>query len=201
MQARSFLVGLRYPTVWRLAMAQMSLALLAWCISAVSAQNRSEPDLNALLTRLEKIAGAKIQPISAEELALFADARDGKLDDVSFAEAALLASGVTDAAKRRKYLERIDTLEVEARRATATVKTPSEKGQLLLKWMHGGPLKPKGYKILDSDLGTVLDRGTFNCLSSVVLYHVIGGRRLGLPLGAVENPGTRGHVWAVIHDS
>src|SRR5207247_4332005 len=64
----------------------------------------------AALAELEKISGQKVTP-SEEELRLFGEAADGKLGRWSFADAALLASGCTDKAKRKEYLARLDAVE------------------------------------------------------------------------------------------
>jgi hypothetical protein len=106
---------------------------------------------------------------------------------------------VLDANKRKAYLARIDALAAHARQATATTDSAPEKAELLLKWLHGGALKADGYQKLDSDLGTVLYKGTFNCLSSAVLYNILG-RRLGLDLRAVIEPGQEGHAYSVLYD-
>ena len=68
--------------------------------------------------KLEKVSGKKIG-LTDDERKLFADARDGRLDTFSFAEACLMASGVTDAARRKAYLAKLDTIEKDARQAIA----------------------------------------------------------------------------------
>ncbi|MFQ5730872.1 MAG: tetratricopeptide repeat protein [Planctomycetaceae bacterium] len=132
--------------------------------------------------------------ITADETALFADARDGKLDRFSFAEAVLIASGITDRGKRAVYLRHIDRLEAEARKALADANTPTQKGRRLLKWLHAGPLKA-GYRPHQTRLSTVLDEKTFNCVSSATLYNVLG-RRLGLDLRTIEVPQ---HAFSILY--
>jgi tetratricopeptide (TPR) repeat protein len=153
------------------------------------------PKTFAVLDRLGKPG------VTRDERSLFADAADGKLDDWSFAEACLLASGVTDPGKRKDYLKRIDELEAGARKALDGAATTAEKGEKLLTFLHAGPMA-KGYQSEQTLLHTVLDDGKFNCVSSAVLYTVLG-KRLGLELRAVELPGTEfapGHVFAVVLD-
>ena len=147
-----------------------------------------------VLANLDALSGRKSAP-TADEAALFADAADGKLDKASFADACLIASGVTDPAARKTYLAKLDQIEADAKKALDGAKTPAEKGERLLKFLHAGPMA-KGYKADQTDLHTVLDTGTFNCVSSAALYNVIG-RRLGLDLRAVEIPQ---HVFSVLHD-
>jgi tetratricopeptide (TPR) repeat protein len=146
------------------------------------------------LSKLDRLAGQRMAP-TADQAALFADAADGKLEKVSFAEACLIASGVADADARKTYLARIDAIEADARKAIEGAKSPAEKGEKLLKFLHAGPMA-KGYESKQTDLHLILDTGTFNCVSSAVLYNVIG-RRLGLDLRAVEIPQ---HVFAVLYD-
>jgi tetratricopeptide (TPR) repeat protein len=146
----------------------------------------------AVLARLDKASGTPLT-VSADEKALFTDAADGKLDKWSFADACLIASGVTDAAKRKEYAKKIDELEAEARKALADAKTTHEKGKKLLEFIHAGPMA-KGYSSHQTCLHTILDEGKFNCVSSAVLYNVLG-RRLDLDIWAVEIPG---HVFSLL---
>ena len=113
--------------------------------------------------------------VAAAELALFADP---KLERHSFAEAALIASGVVDAEKRTVYLDRIDRIEAEARKAVAGARTVAEKGEKLLQFLHVGPMK-EGYEGQQSLIDVLLDTGKFNCVSSAVFYNIFA-RRLGL---------------------
>lgn len=133
---------------------------------------------------------------AADERALFADAADGTFHKFSFAEGCLMASGATDPAVRKKYLGQIDRIEADAKTALTGAGTVREKAERLLRFLHAGPMK-KGYRADQTDLHTLLDTGTFNCVSSAALYNVIG-RRLGLDLRAVEVPG---HVFAVLVDA
>jgi tetratricopeptide (TPR) repeat protein len=148
----------------------------------------------AAVEKLDTVSGKAIT-LTDDERKLFADARDGKLDDWSFAEACLVASGVTDAAKRKAYAAKIDAIEADARKAVEGAKSPREKAERLLKFLHDGPMKG-GYESKQTDLHTILDTGTFNCVSSAVLFNVIG-RRLGLDLAAVEVPQ---HVFSLLRD-
>lgn len=152
-----------------------------------------EKALDKLVT-LDKVSGQKYT-VTKDEASLFADARDGKLDEVSFANACLLASGVTDREKLRSYLEKLDEIEAAARKAVANTKTVSETAKRLLEFLHAGPMA-EGYESNQTDLHVVLDTGKFNCVSSAALYNVIG-RRLGLDLKAVEIPE---HVFSVLCD-
>jgi hypothetical protein len=146
------------------------------------------------LARLKHLSTGR-QALSADETALIADARKGQLDQLSFAEAALIASGVTDSQKRQAYLTKLDKIEAGARPALAGATTPARKADRLLQYLHAGPMKP-GYSWDPSSLPALLDTGKYNCLSSAVLYNIIG-RRLGLDLRGLVEPG---HAFSVLHD-
>lgn len=136
---------------------------------------------------------AKLSPFAEIEAELFADGKDGKLDRFTLAEACLIVGGVTDARKRNEYLAIIDRVESEAQKATADSRSPAERGARLLQFLHRGPMA-KGFSARQTNLHTLLDRGEFNCVSSTVLFVVIG-RRLGLDVRAVE---VREHMFAIV---
>jgi len=133
--------------------------------------------------------------ITADERALFDRARQGRLDRKTFEEAALLASGVTDPARRKAYVERLDALEAEAKKALAGASTPAERGEALLRWMHAGPMA-KGYVANQTDLSAILDAGTFNCVSSATLFNVLA-LGLGLDVRAIEVPS---HAFSILYE-
>jgi tetratricopeptide (TPR) repeat protein len=147
-----------------------------------------------VLSRLQKLSSLKVS-ISDDEASLFADARDGKLDKWTFAEAALLASGVTEAARRQRYLEVLAKIQAEAQEKVAAAKSPFEKGEALLRYLHAGPMR-KGYVGHQTDLAVILDKETFNCVSSATLYNVIA-RRLELDARGIEVPN---HAFSILYD-
>ena len=146
-----------------------------------------------VLARL-KMSDLKVA-ITPDEESLFEDARDGKLENWSFAEAALLASGVTDKEKRQTYLAAIDRWERGARQATTAAKSPFERGEQLLTLLHAGPMA-KGYESHQTDVSVILETGKFNCVSSAAMYNILG-RRLGLDLRAIEVPD---HAFSILYD-
>jgi hypothetical protein len=179
------------------ALSTRLLATLVLALAATAAVAQPKQGTGAeqphVLAPLVAVTG-EAATLTDEEATLLADARAGRLHRLSLAEAALIADGVSDATKRKAYLARIDLLEREARRVAAEG-TPLEKGDRLLRWLHAGAMK-KGYRKGQSSLAGFLDTGNFNCLSSTVLYTVLG-RRLGLDVRSVQ-VGTD-HVHAVLH--
>ena len=184
----------------RITFAITALVLAAGITSAAKPKTKNysfqlPPDkaLNAV-EKLDKVSG-KTVVVTDDERNLFTDAKDGKLDKFSFDETCLIASGVTDAVKRKDYLKTLDAIEADARKAVEGVKTAAEKAERLLKFLHEGPMKG-GYESKQTDLHTILDHGTFNCVSSAALFNVIGSR-IGLEVVAVEVPQ---HVFSVVID-
>jgi hypothetical protein len=144
------------------------------------------------LHKLAEFDGRK-PALSEDEDRLFQEARAGKFDRCSFSEACLIAGGVAAPADRKKYLDRLDAIEAAARKAAAGSQSVAEDGARLLRFLHAGPMA-KGYKEEQSDLHVLLDTGTFNCVSSAVLYTVMG-QRLGIDVRAVQLPR---HVFSVL---
>src|SRR5262249_2962613 len=86
------------------------------------------------LHKLAQLHGRK-PPTTADEDRLFQDARSGKFSRTSFSEACLIAGGVTAPHDRKKYLDRLDAIEADARKATAGSKSVAEDGEQLLKFL------------------------------------------------------------------
>jgi tetratricopeptide (TPR) repeat protein len=153
---------------------------------------RLEVTPTVALSKLAKLDGRN-PAITKDETGLFEDARKGKFSYYTFAEACLIAGGVEDPRDRREYINKLDFLEAEGRKATAGSKSVAEDGARLLKFLHTGPMA-KGYKTEQTDLHVLLDTGEFNCVSSAALYTVMG-QRLGIDVRAVEVPQ---HVFSVL---
>jgi tetratricopeptide (TPR) repeat protein len=148
---------------------------------------------------LEKVSGKKIS-FHADEAKMLTEAATGKLKSFTMTEAALIASGAVEPAERKKYLEQMDQLEAMARAKLDGAETVAERGERLLKFLHTMPMK--SYELTQTDLTVVLDKGTFNCVSSAVLYNLMASR-LGLNVKAMSipaGPGRSGHAFSVLCD-
>ncbi len=132
--------------------------------------------------------------LAADEAALLADADDGRLDNFTLAEAGLIASGVLKAEQRKPFLEQLDTLTSKAKQATAGARKFA-LGETLLRWLHRHAFDG-GYHLPDSEINKVLSTGKFNCVSSSLIYAIVG-RRLGLDVRGVEVPD---HVLSIVYD-
>ena len=133
--------------------------------------------------------------LSKSEKTLFEDAKDGKFDRISFAEASLLSSGVDDVEQRKELLAKIDRLESEAKKVVPQDLPTFERGQRLLEWLHAGALK-RGYSAQQTDVSTVLMEETYNCVSSATLYNILA-RRMGLDARGIEVPD---HAFSILYD-
>lgn len=184
----------------RITLAIIALVFAAGTASAAKPTTKGYPfhlppdRAVAAVEKLDAMSGQKFA-LTDDERKLFEDARDGKLDKISFVEACLIASGVTDPAKRKVYVAKLDGIAADARQAVEGAKTPRDKAERLLKFLHEGPMKG-GYQSKQTDLHTILDDGTFNCVSSAALFNVIA-QRLGLEVAAVEVPQ---HVFSLVID-
>jgi tetratricopeptide (TPR) repeat protein len=145
-----------------------------------------------VLRKLKATAGEA--RLSGGEAALFADAEGGKLRAFSPAEAALVASGVEDAARRDDYLKRLHALAEAARLETASATGPKAKAERLLRWMHTVSLGG-GYLATQSSLAVLLDEHTFNCVSATTLFTLLG-HELGLDVRTLEVPT---HVFSILY--
>jgi tetratricopeptide (TPR) repeat protein len=160
----------------------------------VSAYEFKESPVAALQV-LEQLENAVTVNISDAEKQLFDDAADGRLDTWSLAEAALLASDVTDDAQRAALVRQIDTLEQSFREQLRPGLTPLDTGHDLLNWLHLNAFQA-GYVSQQTDVSTVLSDRTFNCVSSAVLYSILA-TRLGLDVRGIEVPD---HAFAILYD-
>ena len=154
--------------------------------------DQSPVDAIALLSKLDTSIGFTFDDY---EQTLFKDAEDGRLDDWSFAEAALLASGIESAFDRNKYIEQIDQLEDQLIQSIRQSGSAHEKGQMLLSLLHQNAFQ-SGYQFEQTDLSTVLSDGSYNCVSSAVLYNILA-KRIGLDARGIEVPD---HALSIVYD-
>ncbi|MBI9104939.1 MAG: hypothetical protein JEY99_21155 [Spirochaetales bacterium] len=108
--------------------------------------------------------------------------------------ATLMASGVEEN-DLEKYTLRLENL-IETLAESETFSDQSvgdyEKGELLLAWIHDNLLSR--YSFHQTRMDVLLDSGENNCVSSSVLY-LLMGKVIGLDVSAVE---TRDHVFCLV---
>jgi len=118
---------------------------------------------------------------------LFADAADGRLDDHSLLQAALVASGATCESTIGQYENQVASLVARLRKSGKVTGTPYERAQAVFEFMHQH-LLDGGYAIYCTDLRHTLDEGRFNCVSGSVLFNHLAGE-VGLVVCGLEIPG------------
>jgi tetratricopeptide (TPR) repeat protein len=133
-----------------------------------------------------EIAGSFVgRPQNSLEKRLFADAADGRLDEFSPLEAALVAGGVDNADELRRYEQKAKSLADELRQSDDSA-GPREQIETVFDFMHRQVLCG-GYDLAATDLRVVLDQGRFNCISATVLFNYFAGE-LGLKCRGLEMP-------------
>lgn len=192
--AKRVLVRLRAPADGT-GVRVTELALLGYegIVEPRRAFKESPADALEVVATLQKMSLDLACP--ADEAAMLADGADGTFDGISFAEAALIASGEPDAAARASHLAIIDRLVADADRAVSGTGDLQGRGEAILRLLHAGPFKG-GYALRQTDVSTVLETGRFNCVSSAVVYTIVG-RRLGLDVRGIEVPE---HAFAIVYD-
>lgn len=185
----------------KIAIAVLSMLGTAGTLLAASAQNflqgvatdSTRAPAGTSQTALNRANAAVLAELPGRELAddavearLLADAADGCLDRCGLFEAALIAGGVRDQAQLEGYQARFVAWRETLAESTAGLK-PRDAARAVLAFMHREILVG-GYDVECTDLARTLDRGTFNCVSSAVLFNCLADA-LCLRTAAVESPG------------
>jgi hypothetical protein len=137
-------------------------------------------------------AGAPVAEAAAYDDPLIEDLADGSLDGHTLADAVLIASGVRDDATLTRYRQKLDAVVDTVVSRVRPWGSPERRARRLLAELHRVVLKR--YQPEADRFVSLLDSGTYNCVSATLLY-IIAARELGLnPYGA-ETPL---HVFVVL---
>ena len=171
-----------------------SLVVAIWLAAgqpapAAGAEPIREPALTLTLSQRERGRPVEFRSLPQNRLEerLFADAADGRLDEFSPLEAALVAGGVEDADTLHRYQQKAAALVDQLRRSAALDGTPAQRAEAIFEFMHRHVLRG-GYDLAYTDLRRVLDEGRFNCVSATVLFNYLAGE-FGLECRGLEMPG------------
>ncbi len=139
-----------------------------------------------------QVASAEVSVLAtprnnAMEERLLADAADGRLDEFSPLDAALVASGIEDDDSLRRYGQKAATLVEQLRNSDKLADAPRERVEAIFDFMHSRVLRG-GYDLKNTDLRRVLDEGHYNCVTATVLFNYLAGR-LGLNCRGLQMPG------------
>lgn len=107
------------------------------------------------------------------EKPFFEDLSDGKLDKYTYYDAALVASLVVDENTHKQYLNSLLSIRDKMLSDLKSVRNESEevRAKTLLSWLHENVLKK--YNLSSTMLDNIITDGSFNCLSSSVLYALL----------------------------
>jgi tetratricopeptide (TPR) repeat protein len=133
------------------------------------------------------------QAAAPAERAMLADAADGRFERVGLIESALIASGTTDTHAIARYELAVDRFTNKLRPQLKRIRSTEARAELLLVALHRQLLDGR-YIASQSDIRVTLDRGDYNCLSSVILYVAVG-RTLGIDIQPAVLPG---HIIATL---
>ncbi len=117
---------------------------------------------------------------------MLADAAGGRFHQYSLIEAALIASGVRDAAELADYTERYTTWFNAVRPIVQKEGSEQRRAEALFEFMHRRILRGV-YNARATEVTHPLDDGTYNCVSATVLYTALA-LDCGLNVRAVERP-------------
>jgi tetratricopeptide (TPR) repeat protein len=145
----------------------------------------------AFLTALRLSAENRLPVPAPHPLAvrLAATAEPLPFDDL--VDATLVFSGVPDAglpAYRQKVLD----IAAGFQRQAKGVKDPATLGARILEYLHADLLRR--YDLQQAEVDVLLDEGTFNCVSSAVIYLVLA-RSAGLTVGGIR---TADHAFCTV---
>lgn len=147
------------------------------------------PDHVAPVTALEEAVALlpKSQTlVSDSELEIFKKVAAGDHKSIKEVDAILTAANITDEPSRKRYTTKLNNLTESCRQIIEKAKTPEEKAEKLVKFLFQAPMYG-GFEDGQVDMRKLLDKGKFNCVSSCILFNLMG-TRLGLKTRAVTIP-------------
>ncbi|MDP6553619.1 MAG: hypothetical protein QGG71_03070 [Pirellulaceae bacterium] len=113
------------------------------------------------------------------ERQLLGDARDGRLDELSFLDASLIASGIDQPQRLLECRQRYEELSDRFRAQESQITTPRELAVAVLAFLHREILTEE-YRIKTTRVDQALATGQYNCVASTILF-----RCLSAELGVV----------------
>jgi tetratricopeptide (TPR) repeat protein len=123
-----------------------------------------------------------LKPLEAEVLADVA----GQFDRYTLIDAALVASGVSNAEQLATYRRKYVGWREQARAICRSDDSTRRRAEALLEFMHRQIFRG-GYDARATEITSALDQGRFNCVSATVLFNALGAD-CGLEIRAVELP-------------
>ena len=116
------------------------------------------------------------------ESRFFEDLHKGRRGDWSLAEGFFIASGIREEKSLKRAKEWLDQLTIEVEKHLKTERSTDERADQLLRWLHSKVFSE--YQASATDALALLRSGRYNCLSSCILYAIIG-ERIGLNIKGI----------------
>jgi len=171
------------PHVWLIA--------VAWLLAGDAVWASSKAERTRAVFPLESTGSATTPRFSYEvtalEQRLFADAADGRLDELSLLEASLIASGVERREELNRCREQVARWVAELHRQGVDRCSPIQRAQAIFGFLHRRVLTG-GYHLESTDLRETIDAGRYNCVTASILFNCLASE-LGLTVCGLENPG------------
>ena len=127
-------------------------------------------------------SGMNLKGTTPLEARFFSDLEAGRTDRWSLGDAFLIASGLRTERQFKKGQEWINQIARNAKDVIAHYRSTEQKADQLLKWLHGTALRR--YRATSTDAVEIMKYGRFNCLSSCILYGIIG-QKLGMKVRGI----------------
>ena len=124
---------------------------------------------------------------------LLADAADGQLDHISLFDAAVIASGVTDAEKMAICHARFKEFRGSVAGEMTAKSSVRHRAEQIFRRMHQALLTGQ-YRAACTELHRTLDDGHYNCVTATILYRCLCAE-FGIPLRTIAETG---HVYALL---
>ncbi len=135
-----------------------------------------------LVAKPQKVYARRLTGTTSLEAEFFNDLKDQKLQSFSLADAFFIASGIRDQQQlsfaRTKFQELVET----AKKDLLPYQDEEMRGDYLLQWLHQKVFTH--YQSNATDAYSLLKHGTYNCLSSCLIYGLIA-QELGYKVSGV----------------
>ena len=116
------------------------------------------------------------------ESRFFKDLRDRRMNQWSTADAFFIASGIRQMKDLKKARQWLQDVTQKAKQALRPYRSTENKADHLLRWLHQNAFSR--YQASATDALQLIHNGKFNCLSSCILYGIIG-QSLGLKVNGI----------------
>ncbi|GAB6167063.1 hypothetical protein JCM19992_30630 [Thermostilla marina] len=127
-----------------------------------------------------------LQQVRGLERRMLRDGLDGRWDDFSYLEAALIAGGVADREQLDAYRVRFESHAQALRDAGVERLSVRQRAKAVFEYMYAH-ITTSGYRLQASSPAQVLDDGQFNCVTGSLIFRYLG-ESVGLVVTNIQLP-------------